>query len=208
MRSLFNRAMFALRDGAIVHSASVGRRCRLGSGTEVKPQAVINGSSLGQLCYVNRGAEIYAADVGPYCSIGQMAQIGPREHLADEITTCNELYDAQLTERLIARNAQRTHIGADVWVGARAVVMRGCTVGLGAIIGAGAVVTRDIPPYAISVGLPAKVVRLRFSEQCVADLITSRWWERPLPDIRHAVSQSGNTHRGDESAYAFLDALS
>ncbi len=68
-------------------------------------------------------------------------------------------------------------IGNDVWMGARAIVLSGVTIGDGAVIGAGAVVTSDIPPYAIAAGAPARVLRYRFSKSQIQDLLQIQWWD-------------------------------
>ena len=71
------------------------------------------------------------------------------------------------------------HIGNRVWIGAGAIITRGVTIGDGAVIGAHSVVTHDVPPYAIVVGAPAKVVRYRFKEEEIDELLQIRWWEWP-----------------------------
>ena len=67
-------------------------------------------------------------------------------------------------------------IGNDVWIGDGAFIKNGVTIGDGAIIGARAVVTKDIPPYAIVVGVPAKILKYRFSEQIIDRLLNTKWW--------------------------------
>ncbi|MFA5713889.1 MAG: CatB-related O-acetyltransferase [Bacteroidales bacterium] len=68
-------------------------------------------------------------------------------------------------------------IGNDVWIGDNAIVLPGVTVGTGAIIGAGAVVTKDIAPYSIVAGNPAKLIKMRFSQEAIERLLESKWWE-------------------------------
>lgn len=75
-------------------------------------------------------------------------------------------------------------IGNDVWIGYEAVILAGVTVGDGAIIGARAVVTKDVPPYTIVGGIPAKPIRKRFSEDTIAALLELRWWDWPEERIR------------------------
>ena len=79
---------------------------------------------------------------------------------------------------------QETHdkclIGNDVWIAAGAQILHKVTIGDGAVIGGGAVVTHDVPPYAIAVGVPAKVIGFRCSEKCIEDMLSIRWWDWPL----------------------------
>lgn len=85
-------------------------------------------------------------------------------------------------------------IGNDVWIGYEAVLLAGVTVGDGAIIGARAVVTKDVPPYTIVGGVPAKPIRKRFSDETIAQLLETRWWDWPRERIAQnlAAIQSGD----------------
>lgn len=78
-------------------------------------------------------------------------------------------------------------VGNDVWIGYEAVVMAGVRIGDGAIVAARAVVTRDVPPYAIVGGVPAKVIRMRFDPATVRRLLAVRWWDWPEASIRRAL---------------------
>jgi acetyltransferase-like isoleucine patch superfamily enzyme len=84
---------------------------------------------------------------------------------------------------------KRILIGNDVWIGARAVVLDGVIIGDGAIIGACAVVTKDVPPYAIVVGVPAKIVRYRFSEKKIRQFLELQWWEWPPEEIKARMAE-------------------
>ncbi|MDE7063396.1 MAG: CatB-related O-acetyltransferase [Lachnospiraceae bacterium] len=88
-------------------------------------------------------------------------------------------------------------IGSDVWIGYEAVILAGVTVGDGAIIGARAVVTRDVSPYTIVGGVPAKPIRNRFSEETVARLMELKWWDWPKERIARNIEaiQSGSIER-------------
>ncbi|RUX91838.1 CatB-related O-acetyltransferase [Mesorhizobium sp. M7D.F.Ca.US.004.03.1.1] len=70
-----------------------------------------------------------------------------------------------------------TEIGNDVWIGRRAIIMPGITIGDGAVVGAGSIVTKDVAPYAIVAGNPAKLIRNRFTDDQIARLLAIRWWE-------------------------------
>lgn len=84
-------------------------------------------------------------------------------------------------------------IGNDVWIGYEAVVMAGVTIGDGAIIGARAVVTKDVPPYTIVGGVPARKIRRRFSDNVIARLLELKWWDWPAERIQRNIKniQSG-----------------
>ena len=85
-------------------------------------------------------------------------------------------------------------IGNDVWIGYEAVIMQGVTIGDGAIIGTRAVVTKDVPPYSIVGGVPAKPIRKRFSDEVISQLLVIKWWDWPDEKIKENISaiQSGN----------------
>ena len=84
-------------------------------------------------------------------------------------------------------------IGSDVWIGYEAVIFAGVTIGDGAIIGTRAVVTKDVPPYTIVGGVPAKPIRKRFSDETILALLTERWWDWPEEKIARNLTaiQSG-----------------
>lgn len=78
-------------------------------------------------------------------------------------------------------------IGHDVWLGSGAIILSGVTIGHGAVVAARAVVTRDVPPYAIVGGNPARIIRSRFDEAAVADLVETAWWDLPRAEIEPLV---------------------
>lgn len=78
-------------------------------------------------------------------------------------------------------------VGNDVWIGYEAVILAGVTIGDGAIIGSRAVVTKDVPPYTIVGGLPAKPIRRRYDEETAARLEKLRWWDWPEAQVRRAI---------------------
>ena len=85
-------------------------------------------------------------------------------------------------------------IGNDVWIGFEAIILAGVTIGDGAIIGSRAVVTKDVPPYCIVGGVPAKVIKKRFPEKIISSLLKMKWWDWSIDEIRKHINdiQSGS----------------
>ncbi len=126
--------------------------------------------------------------IGSYCSISANVYIGPGHHPIDYLTTSPFFYNLSFKETYVQQYAQqilndnskkKCTIGNDVWIGVNAVIMQGRSIGDGAIVGANAVVTKDIPPYAIVGGSPAKIIKYRFSKEIVNQLMMLRWWDFP-----------------------------
>jgi len=119
--------------------------------------------------------------IGNYTSIGSDCIIGPNNHPIDGLSTSAVFYSPSWGVVSISSKAQfnkkDTVIESDVWIGSRSIVLGGVTVGIGAVIGAGSVVTKDVPPYAVVAGNPAKVIKYRFSEEKIRSLIASQWWQ-------------------------------
>lgn len=118
--------------------------------------------------------------VGRYCSCAAESRIFTANHPMNTMSTHAMFFnpDVGYVERdIIPRH--RLEIGNDVWIGHHALILPGVKkIGDGAVIGAGAVVGKDVPPYAVMVGNPARVVRYRYSPEVIAQVQASRWWEK------------------------------
>jgi acetyltransferase-like isoleucine patch superfamily enzyme len=158
---------------------------------------------IGAFSYCNRGISAFAVDIGRYCSIGESVVIGAPEHPVDWLSTHpfaftrpQHLANFYASPEFAAlapgsdstapefQAPGRTTVGHDVWIGAQVSIKRGVTISHGAIIGLGAVVTRDVPPYAIVAGTPARVFRLRFDERIVERLLALAWWQYDLQPLK------------------------
>ncbi|MEF8722459.1 MULTISPECIES: CatB-related O-acetyltransferase [Candidatus Accumulibacter] len=132
---------------------------------------------VGAYSYIRSGSELLnVAAIGRFCSIGNEVVLGQnaRSHPIDWVSTGCLQNDA-LNQEL--EDPAQTVIGNDVWIGREAMIMKGLSIGTGAIIGARSVVTRDVPAYAIVVGVPARIVKYRHTPETVARLLCSKWWE-------------------------------
>ena len=132
--------------------------------------------------------------IGSFCSIGSGAAFimaGNQGHRNDWISTFPFYWMSEVETFTGAANgfepAGDTVIGNDVWIGSEAIVMPGVTIGDGAVIGTRALVTRDVPPYAIVGGNPARVIRKRFEEPRIDLLLEMRWWDWPEAHLRAAM---------------------
>ena len=124
--------------------------------------------------------------IGAFVSIGAGVRIGHGTHPFNYMSTSPYIYLDRLGYKkpeMPAHNEWEklppVHIGNDVWIGDNVWIKNGITIGDGAIIGAHAVVTHDIPPYAVVAGIPAKVLKYRFTPEIIADLLNLKWWDLP-----------------------------
>ena len=136
---------------------------------------------------------IFAAKVGRYCSIARHAKIGLMQHPSTWIGMSSRFYNsAELGWRdFVGKEVsvmpflrqKMIEIGNDVWIGNGASIMPGIKVGDGAIVAAGAVVTRDVPAYAIVGGVPARIIKYRFDEDTIKRLLDLQWWRYDIADF-------------------------
>lgn len=165
-RTTFDRTS-ALRKGSHCVNVSIGRYSSIASYTKV----------------VN-------AQIGNFTVTSRECRIGLGLHPANLITTHSVFYKDNpwnihhdWVHPIDFVEHPRTHIGNGVWIGARSIVMDGVTIGDGAIVAAGAVVTKDVPPFAVVGGVPAKVLKYRFAPEIIARLLEVKWWDLPDEEI-------------------------
>ncbi|WP_370204858.1 type B chloramphenicol O-acetyltransferase [Pararhodobacter marinus] len=132
--------------------------------------------------------------IGSFCSIGSGAAFimaGNQGHRSDWVSTFPFYWMSDVPAFAGAANGYRpagdTVIGNDVWIGAEAIILPGITVGDGAVIGTRAMVTRDVEPFAIVAGNPARTIRKRFDDRLIALLREMRWWDWPEDQLKDAM---------------------
>jgi len=147
-------------------------------------------SSIGRYSYTGKNTIILHADIGAFCSISWNVTIGGANHDYTRICQHSMLYDGQSgirpdgIDKCYDRFSDPLTIGNDVWIAAGAVITRGVTIGDGAVIAANSVVTKDVPPYAIVAGSPAKIIKYRFTPDIIELLTQLRWWLWPVEKIK------------------------
>ena len=141
----------------------------------------ISNSYLDSYTYTGIGTIIRSSKVGKFCSIGPGVDIGGIDHDYTMFTTL----PIERFKQLNGENYNVSHIskeyvceiGNDVWISANATVLGKCKLGVGCIVAAGAVVTKDVPPYAIVAGVPARIIKYRFEKDVISELLSLRLWD-------------------------------
>ena len=164
---------------------------KLGRNTKVYPPFFLHNVQLGDYSYVAKNCTITRCVIGKFCSIGPNFCCGLGLHPTNGVSTAPMFYSiakqngVTLCKENKTEEFKQTVIGNDVFVGANVTVIDGVRIGDGAVIGAGAVVVDDIPPYAVAVGVPAKVVKYRFDEATVKTLLEKQWWTGTNEDLHN-----------------------
>lgn len=187
---------------------ATAKQCTFGHHNTLYDHVVLNNVALGDASYVSRGSRVANATVGRYTCIGPECLVGLGRHpTRDFVSSHPAFYSTRGQAQLVFTDTQQYEeflpvtIGNDVWIGARAIVLDGATIGDGAIVAAGSVVSGEVPPYAIVSGVPAKLVRHRFDDETIAAIRRSQWWDLDLEVLRaHADAF------GDPAAFAAWQA--
>jgi acetyltransferase-like isoleucine patch superfamily enzyme len=178
-----------LNPGARIIQSRLLGPVYLNRNTQVGPDVVVGKYfGMNESCYVAR------ATVGAYCAIGARTSINPFNHPTDWLSINEFQYHPNSFDwvpeyndfKRLSRTPdmfQHAVIGNDVWTGHNVNIMAGVNVGDGAVIGAGSVVTKDVPAYAIVAGVPAQIRKFRFPEKTIERLLRLKWWELELSDL-------------------------
>jgi acetyltransferase-like isoleucine patch superfamily enzyme len=129
--------------------------------------------------------------IGRYCSLARNVIILNRNHPVDFKSTHALFFNPALKfcDKYLVEDTP-LKVGNDVWIGEYAVILAHVTeIGDGAVIGAGAIINKNVPPYAVVVGNPARVVRYRFSKEVIDELLASRWWEKDIEELKPDIEE-------------------
>lgn len=180
---------------AIHPSASVSADTVLGKYTEVAERCRISEAEIGDYSYIMQDGSIWCATIGKFVNMAASVRINATNHPTWRATLHHFTYraasywpDAEDEQGFFEwRRDNRVTIGHDVWIGHGATVLPGVTVGNGAVIGAGAVVSKDVAPYTIVGGVPAKLIRERFTKEVGEGMDKLAWWDWDHARLRTAL---------------------
>ena len=148
---------------------------------------------LGSYSSIRDNSKVLNAEIGNYSVIAKECIIGLGVHPTNYLT-CHSIFYKNSPwgfhpewVKPIENLVRVTHIGNDVWIGARSMIMDGVSIGNGAIVAAGAVVTKDVPPYAVVGGAPAKVIKYRYPQEVIDRLEEIKWWNLPDEEITEKI---------------------
>ena len=148
----------------------------------VQATSKMRNTKVGKYCYVSAFCGLNKVRMGNYCSIGPSVLIGNMEHDINAYSTSEKISP-------IGRMTEETVIGNDVWIGAQSFIKIGVNIGDGAVIGAQSFVNKDVPPYAIVVGTPAKILRYRFDEDTIKKIQETKYWNKNPKEAQLLLAQ-------------------
>ncbi len=195
-------------DQPFLHPGCEIVNSRFGAYVEIGQGARVQNSEFQDYAYCDRLADIANTTVGRFSNIAALTRIGPTDHPLDSAALHHFTYrssyyfeDTPDDAAFFAhRTSRRTVLGPDCWIGHGAIIRPEVTVGAGAVVAAGAVVTRDVPAFTIVTGVPATPLRPRFPEEICQRLLALAWWDWPHDRLREALPDFRSL-----GAEAFLD---
>lgn len=192
----------ALSEAPLVHPTARVRNSTLGRFTELGEGVVMLNSEMGDYSYAVRYGDIANATIGKFSNIASFVRIGATDHPMDRASLHHFLYrsndywaDAEPDHAFFAhRESRRATVGHDTWLGHGSMVMPDVTVGHGAVVAAKAVVTKDVAPYAVVAGVPARQIKWRHPPALAERLMALAWWEWDHAQLRVALEDFRSLH--------------
>jgi acetyltransferase-like isoleucine patch superfamily enzyme len=170
-----------------VTESSIGRHAMLGN------SVAMHRAEFGDFSYCSGTSTVCFTKIGKFCSVAYGLLSGIGEHPTNLMTTSRIFYSnvshtqSMFTHQVEFAESSPVTIGNDVWLGSRVFIRNGVKIGDGAIIGAGSVVVRDVEPYSVCVGVPARHLRFRFAPAVIQDLLALRWWDWDIEKLKAAA---------------------
>jgi acetyltransferase-like isoleucine patch superfamily enzyme len=187
---------FRFKKVKIDKGCSVDRNSILHQHIHILENTIINSSKISSFTYIGSNCLIQFASIGKFCSIANDVLIGLGTHPLNFISTSPLFYRQKnvLNYKFIDvdidfQEYKPITIGNDVWIGTRVIIVGGISIGHGAVIAANAVVTKNVPPFAIVAGVPATIIKFRFPKEEIERLLKENWWEKSIEDLKMKFKQ-------------------
>lgn len=173
-----------IKDATISGKITIDEKSKIVDGVELYGEieigkfTTINGPNTDLRCVLNK------ISIGNFCSIARNVTFQEYNHDFNRLTSYfvnANIKKTSMKEDIVSKGA--ISIGHDVWIGTHSVILSGVTIATGVVVAANSVVVSDIPPYAIVAGSPAKIIKYRFSDSTIAELLESKWWEKSTEEI-------------------------
>lgn len=165
----------------------------------LKNNVSLNSVNLGKFTYISTNTKIQYTTIGKYCCIGPDCKIGLGKHPSNTFVSTHPAFFSSSDQIQVSFSnedyfnaTESITIGNDVWIGANTIILDGVKIEDGAIIGAGSVVTKNIPAYAIVAGVPAKIIKYRFNKNEIDRLLDIKWWDLEIDFLKENYKKFHN----------------
>ena len=171
----------------------IGRRVVLSFDSKLEGNNLINddcrliSTTVGEYSYVSPQSILVECSIGRYTSIGPGCKIGLGNHPITNVSTSPFIYNTELFKKRRKEDFNSVCIGNDCWIGANVMIVGGIKIGNGVVIGAGSVITKNIPDFAVVVGVPGKIVKYRFNDTEIIRINNLRWWDLDAESARKVL---------------------
>lgn len=187
MKALCEHIMriFSIIPNLIFCLSNIKRNVKIGKNVKLDPRHLLSNVNIGDFTYIAPNSSIRNTSIGKYCSIGENFISGAAIHPTNCLSSSPLFYSTrnQCGKVIVKENTIEEYkpvkVGNDVFIGANVTILSGVTIGDGAILAAGAVVVKDVDPYSIVGGVPAKHIKFRFDSHIVNRLLEIKWWNWP-----------------------------
>jgi acetyltransferase-like isoleucine patch superfamily enzyme len=183
--------IFRFRSAIIDKGCCLNQNTIIHHNVHILENCILNNSEIHSYSYLGKNCLIQNATIGKFCSIANDVSIGLGNHPLDYFSTSPLFYRRQniFKINLIEKDLQfeeylPVSIGNDVWIGSRSIILDGISIGNGSVIAANSVVTKDVAPYSVIGGVPAKLIKYRFSDKKIYELNNRKWWDMDLNKIK------------------------
>lgn len=206
-KNKLKRKKVYIRSGVNIKETKFGGQQKIGKNTNVKKSEIGFGSYIGNSCQLER------VKIGKYCSIGDGIKVVSGTHPIKYVSTHPFSHSSYLVkegfnikgympfegDKKIGNSEFRVEIENDVWIGSEVIILGGIKIGNGSVIGTGAVVTKDVEPYSIVVGVPAKILKYRFTDEEIKFLQNLKWWDKDFEWVSKNIEKFSDIKKFIES---------